>query len=259
MAQFEPWLQSASTGCGSMPVARRLNARRGEFEAHLLQFDQLASQIESLAESGSNGRPTVSIEYAHIYSDEEPNDEHRRSTEAACLLADVFHEAGWKVSLEVLIDDYNVEQSVLDVTDFQAFLANAGLAPDLIASEIALVPLAITTIEQAVPGAKSACSFLDRTGKVPCSALIAIWYAVRLGKLTAPANLYLRGDVTERDRSAPGLLIGVLPEKYSDVERSARSLTKGLVGSDGLRRIAPMFIADLSDPSMSAGTSSIGD
>jgi hypothetical protein len=182
----------------------------------------------------------VSIEYAHIYADDLPNIEQKLSVECTREVCDRFRTLGVKVRLEVFVDDYNTTQNTLDVTDIQEFLQSAGLEPQFIASESALVESATALLDEAGRAGAGGRQFLQKRGRVPCSALIAAWYLARLNLIDSK-SLLLAGTLDAWRSSVPQILLSVLPDYYQGVEEQARRLLGSARSDLALDRISTFY------------------
>lgn len=152
----------------------------------------------------------VSIEYAHIYTNQHVNEEHETSLR---LLREVSGELQAKSrisSLVVMVDDYSFPDPSFDYVGFADWLDSQGFKPDLLIRESQLIPLCDEVLSM-VSNAKLKNQVTDyiKTKKYPCSLFIAAWYLLRLGKLTSPL-------LTEDLRASE--LVNILPESFKPFE-----------------------------------------
>ena len=154
-----------------------------------------------------------SIEYAHIYTNDQIADEHRLSLE---ILGEIRKEKdliNHTSSLVVMIDDYSFPDPSFDYESFALWLESAGHSPDLILRESQLIPSCdkvVNLIED--DDLKKEISNYIRDKKYPCSLFIATWYLLRLG--------YLHSDIFPENLVA-NRLINILPESFKPFEEKA--------------------------------------
>lgn len=119
-----------------------------------------------------------SIEYAHIYTNSNINEEHKTSLKE---LGKLYKEND---SLVVLIDDYSFPDPTFDYDSFIEWLTKEGYKPNVVLRESQLIPLCDQVINL-IKDKKLKDELIDyiKTKKYPCSLFIASWYLVRLGKL----------------------------------------------------------------------------
>ena len=81
----------------------------------------------------------ISVEYAHIYTNNRIDDEHVQSIE---LLGDVkAQHQNDNLSLVVMVDDYSFPDPTFNYDDFSAWLGDQGFKPDLLIRESQLIPV----------------------------------------------------------------------------------------------------------------------
>jgi len=122
----------------------------------------------------------VSIEYAHIYTNNHISEEHALSLAILKELSQTYERD--RSSLVVLIDDYSFPDPTFNYHGFQGWLKEQGFRPDVMARESQLIPLCdhiINALEK--PAVRDQICDYVRTKKYPCSLFIAAWYLLRLG------------------------------------------------------------------------------
>jgi hypothetical protein len=150
---------------------------------------------------------TVSIEYAHIYTNAKIGEEHELSLKA---LEDIKDK---NQSLVVLVDDYSFPDPTFDYESFTGWLAQHGHAPNVVLRESQLIPLCDQTLALLNDESlRSEITAYVRAKKYPCSLFIAAWYLLRLGKLR-------HSDFPESEYASS--LVNILPESFRPFEEKA--------------------------------------
>ena len=164
----------------------------------------------------------VSIEYAHIYTNEQVHEEHELSLKKLDTLRKEFKEAGLSKVFVIMIDDYSFPDPTFDYDDFASWLSARGHMPDLMIRESQLIPLCdeLLGYVQDVSLKKQLVRYITAKGKYPCSLFVAAWYLLRLG--------YLSHD-SFRDDLYAERVINILPESFKPFEEKALDI---LVSSD---------------------------
>lgn len=150
----------------------------------------------------------ISIEYAHIYTNREIEDEHTISLE---ILQNLKREIGdATTSLLVMVDDYSFPDPTFNYSTFLEWLDQNGHKPDLQIRESQLIPICDEVLKL-MPDNKFNRSIVDyvKTHKYPCSLFIAAWYLVRLG--------YLQTSIFPSELVAKKI-INILPESFKPFE-----------------------------------------
>jgi hypothetical protein len=215
-----------------------------ENEAALRAIESLADsavlRIKGVPLSNANIK-TASIEFAHTYTDEIPGVEQAISCKVASRISDALLPDGWTIRSEVLLDDYNVTETITTAETLRTYLDQFGHSPDFVASEASLVPAATELIQ--VPGRAraSARRFLEQRGIVPCSALVAAWEIMRLESRQPPESMFLFGSLADWDAIRPQVVIQVLPTRYSEVELQADPIIVDELGTDGFTRLIRVY------------------
>ena len=156
----------------------------------------------------------VSIEYAHIYTNDHIGEEHQLSLD---ILGKVKGN-GDTASLVVLVDDYSFPDPSFDYGSFTRWLADRGFKPDLVLRESQLIPLCDEVIKLVEDETlKNEMVGYVRAKKYPCSLFIAAWYLLRLGRLSAaffPSELQAQK------------VINILPESFRPFEEKGLEIIR---------------------------------
>jgi hypothetical protein len=168
-----------------------------------------------------------SIEFAHIYADENFDDDHRDGAEALRKCIESLSERQHTYSVNVLIDDYNPALHILDRDHFVKELSALDARPHFLAYESQL-PAHSDKLMDTITRPKlkrEYQKYIDQRGKYPCSFLVAVWYLIRLGaiSLSGSSNLYARLGTSSVNFTATKL-INILPSRFAHVERQALEL-----------------------------------
>lgn len=152
----------------------------------------------------------LSIEYAHIYTNNSIGKEHELSLD---ILSKVKSEANSKnqsFSLVILVDDYSFPDPTFNYDEFSSWLSEKELKPDLIFRESQLIPVCDEVLKH-VKNVKLYNQMIDyiKTKKYPCSLFIAAWYLLRLGYLKYP---------TFDESLISKNIISILPESFKPFE-----------------------------------------
>lgn len=82
---------------------------------------------------------TISVEYAHIYTNSQINEDHEQSLR---LLNQVKAEnAESIIHLVVMVDDYSFPDPTFDYNEFTTWLEEQGHKPDLVIRESQVIPI----------------------------------------------------------------------------------------------------------------------
>lgn len=151
----------------------------------------------------------ISIEYAHIYTNQHISDEHQLSINVLSEMTK-SEVATNNTSLVVMVDDYSFPDPSFDYDSFANWLNRKGFKPALLLRESQLIPLCDEVLK-ILKSDKLKQQLTDyiKTKKYPCSLFIAAWYLLRLGILESPVfPPELRSDE----------LINILPDSYKPFE-----------------------------------------
>ena len=152
----------------------------------------------------------VSIEYAHIYTNNHVNKEHETSLNILGKLKTTLEDQDRSFSLSVLVDDYSFPDPTFDYDTFTSWLSDKGFKPDLIYRESQLIPLCDDVLKK-LKDEKLRQQLTDyiKAKKYPCSLFIAAWYLLRLG--------YLQNDSFDSELTAKKLH-NILPKSFKPFE-----------------------------------------
>lgn len=155
----------------------------------------------------------VSIEYAHIYTNNRIGEEHQLSLDILGQLKAEENAASHSVSLVVLVDDYSFPDPTFDYGAFIEWLGANGFKPDAVLRESQLVPVCDEVLKLIRnEKLKGELEEYIRAKKYPCSLFVAAWYLLRLGRLSAP--------FFEPEMQAQRV-VNILPESFRPFEDKA--------------------------------------
>ena len=160
----------------------------------------------------------VSIEYAHIYTNNKIGDEHRLSLEILGQISKEEKNKKHTTSLVVLVDDYSFPDPSFDYETFLEWLGKEGFKPDLMLRESQLIPLCDEVLKLIRDSRiKDQISDYVRAKKYPCSLFIAAWYLLRLGYISSPI---FNNALTAKK------LMNILPRSFQPFEEKAIEIIK---------------------------------
>jgi hypothetical protein len=163
------------------------------------------------------------IELAHIYSDEHFGPEHEKSISVALEAARRLDALGKTYCFSVLIDNYNPEQSTLDVHQYLSQLKEHGVQPDYYCYESNLTSYSEHVLNEASDRVRlSYEKYIARKGKHPCSLLLTVWHIMRLGGITNEEIIHrssMRPVSFKADR-----IITIVPERFRNVEEIGQKI-----------------------------------
>lgn len=188
-------------------------------------------------------RPTLNIEFAHVYLDIGYGAEQQASI--ACL-QQLIHEKRDYADIQtcILIDDLNPQKIVMDVDDYLAWVQSQGAVVDFIAYESDFAPVAqklinrlpqdkiswessrknetVNLVLQTQAG-KIGLQSKDVAGAIShsCTALSSAWTLCRMGVFPFPEQslISLTGKTWKGDQ-----YLSLLPSKFQSTEAKAFSL-----------------------------------
>jgi hypothetical protein len=173
----------------------------------------------------------VSIEYAHIYTNNHIDEEHKTSlTILNRLRAEL---ADKNISLVVLVDDYSFPDPTFNYEDFSNWLGDHNLRPDILFRESQLIPLCDQVL-QLVENQKLKTEIVDyiKAKKYPCSLFIAAWYLLRLGYLSLPAF---------PAKLSANKLVNILPQSFKPFEDMGLGIIASTKFADAVGKIEYQF------------------
>ncbi len=170
----------------------------------------------------------VSIEYAHIYTNNEIGKEHEASLSHLSVVKHRLENRAQTYNLVILVDDYSFPDPTFDYNLFVEWLKTKDLAPDFLYRESQLIPVCddVLALLENKKLKDSIVAYVKSKKKYPCSLFIAAWYLLRLGALEHSS--FGKDIVAER-------LLNILPQSFKPFE------------DDGLKIIASTKYADLVD------------
>lgn len=173
---------------------------------------------------------TVSIEYAHIYTNNRIGEEQKLSLE---ILDKVKRENEQNnISLVVMVDDYSFPDPSFDYEIFTKWLTENNHKPNKVIRESQLIPLCDEMLKLITDeNLKNQVSDYVRAKKYPCSLFVATWYLVRLGNIKSE----LVGGVVSDS------LINILPLSFKPFEDKAFEMIKSTIYSDSVNKIKNMY------------------
>ncbi len=169
----------------------------------------------------------LSIEYAHIYTNNRIGDEQKLSLD---ILNNVKKEnQGKDISLVVMVDDYSFPDPSFDYETFTTWLKDQGFEPDVVLRESQLIPYCDKTLKlMKDEKLKAQISDYVRAKKYPCSLFVATWYLIRLGHIETP--IFKKESVSEK-------IINILPSSFKPFEDKAFEIIACTQFSDALTKI----------------------
>ncbi len=173
----------------------------------------------------------ISVEYAHIYTHNKIDAEHKKSLE---ILTGLEHELqGQDLSLVVMVDDYSFPDPTFDYNAFSTWLAKHNLKPDILFRESQLIPVCDEVLSL-VEDQKLKEELVDyiKAKKYPCSLFIAAWYLLRLGHVSFAG---FPGELTAER------LINILPESFKPFEEKGLQIIGATQFADAVKHIGYKF------------------
>lgn len=155
----------------------------------------------------------VSIEYAHIYTNNHIGEEQELSLGVLGEEVGFLKEALKSFSLVALIDDYSFPDPTFDYESFFVWLSGKGFKPDLLFRESQLIPVCDQLLKE-LHNKKLVDTLVDyiKSKKYPCSLFVASWYLLRLGCLT---------HETFPNKCVAQSLLNILPRSFEPYEQKA--------------------------------------
>ncbi len=176
----------------------------------------------------------VSIEYAHIYTNQHISEEHQTSVDVLSEITNFAKETEKDTSLVVMVDDYSFPDPSFDYDSFSKWLGGQGFKPDILFRESQLIPVCdevLYILEN--EKLKSQITDYVKAKKYPCSLFIAAWYLLRLGKLSSP--LFPSELVADE-------LINILPESFKPFEDKGLEIISNTPYHDSVNNISYKFL-----------------
>jgi hypothetical protein len=172
-------------------------------------------------------RKDISIEYAHIYTNNHIGDEQKLSLE---ILNDVTKENQRKdISLVVMVDDYSFPDPSFDYEAFTTWLREKGFQPGLVLRESQLIPSCDETLKIIDDiKLKEQISDYVKTKKYPCSLFVATWYLIRLGYIKS--SIFNENLISEK-------LVNILPSSFKPFEEKAIEIIRSTQFNEAVNKI----------------------
>jgi hypothetical protein len=179
------------------------------------------------------------IEYCHIYEDEELSPMHLKSLSVAKKLETNLKQEGIEPIKVILVDDYNPEERILDYSYFHEELKRNKMFPDAFLLESGFVPYSYYFLQQIKwKERKKIIRYINKSKKIPCSVLAAIWYIFALGgfedKLYGP--IFSKGKFEKVSK-----INIILPKDFEKIEKRALKNIENFGRSDLLKKINHVF------------------
>lgn len=164
-----------------------------------------------------------SVEFSHIYTNEVFSNEHTRSVVNLNSYLPKLKKTQYQTC--ILIDDYNPNEDLLDISNFFNELENLNATPDYYSYEADMSKYKneMLSLIQDKKIFKQYTRYIENKNTLPCSFMTAIWYLIRLG--TLPHNGVIK-EINEPFLPSKNL-INILPERFRAVEQK----TIKLIGS----------------------------
>ncbi len=184
---------------------------------------------------------TVSIEYAHTYTNEVFGEEQKRSIDLMLKKEHSLLEQDDTIVYRlIMVDDYSVINRFFDYDSFENEIYKHGGDPHVYIREGQLRDLARDFIDNHKKKSKrrSYKRYIEsRRGYLPCSLFIATWYLVRLGYLEDPL-MFSRRFVADRT-------VTILPARFKHVEDLGVDLIRKSRYSEAVDRIEQIYFEDI--------------
>ena len=176
----------------------------------------------------------VSIEYAHIYTNQHVNEEHQLSLKVLGEARYDYEHKGTTSSLVVLVDDYSFPDPSFNYEEFFDWLESQGHKPDFLIKESQLIPLCdevLSLVGDTV--LKSQITDYINSKKYPCSLFIATWYLLRLGKISS--KIFPEGMQAKQ-------LLNILPLSFKPFEDKGLEIIHATPYKDAVQAIEYKFL-----------------
>lgn len=178
---------------------------------------------------------SVSVEYAHIYTNQHISEEHHTSVNILGEVQDTVKKQGKALSLVVMVDDYSFPDPTFDYETFTDWLKEKGFKPDLLVRESQLIPVCDEVLSMLKDDRlKSQITDYIKAKKYPCSLFIAAWYLLRLGKLSSP--IFPKELISDE-------VVNILPESFKPFEDKGLEIIGATPYNNVLDKISYRFMA----------------
>ena len=179
-------------------------------------------------------RNDLSIEYAHIYTNNKIDKEQEVSPQILNKVTKKLKDQNKSYSLVVMVDDYSFPDPSFDYKYFTSWLGNQGFKPDLVFRESQLIPVCDQVLSK-LKNSKLKEDLIDyiKTKKYPCSFFIAAWYLLRLGYLEYPMfdKQFVASDI-----------LNILPSSFRPFEEKGLEIIGATEFEESLDRIKYEYI-----------------
>lgn len=176
----------------------------------------------------------VSVEYAHIYTNQHISEEQEASIKILSMLSEELKAQAKDSSLVVMVDDYSFPDPSFDYSNFAAWLKAKGFGPDVLVRESQLIPACDEVLKMVSnTRLKEQVSDYIKLKKYPCSLFIAAWYLLRLGKLNSKQ---LSKDLQAKQ------LINILPESYKPFEDKGLEIISATPHKNSINSIRYIYL-----------------
>lgn len=174
-----------------------------------------------------------SIEYCHIYTNDEVGGEHYSSLSMLEKVTKELDQGSKQYNLCVMVDDYTFPGENFDYAKLLEWLESHDAKPHFMVNEADLIPSVDELLDHMHESEAAKLKEYIERKKYPCSAFIAAWYLCRLGLLQnhpSPINSYA-------DR-----LINILPERFKYFEEKAQELIAKSNFADAVNKIDNIYL-----------------
>ena len=176
----------------------------------------------------------VSVEYAHIYTNQHISQEQEASLQVLGALQETLAAQRKRSALVVMVDDYSFPDPTFSYTHFTSWLAQRGCTPDFLVRESQLIPLCDEVIHLLHNKTlRTQITDYVRAKKYPCSLFIAAWYLARLGKLRSPL---IPPELVAKS------LLNILPESFKPFEDKGLEIIKATPYAESVESIRYTFL-----------------
>lgn len=186
-----------------------------------------------------------SIEFGHIYVDETYSHEHELGAHKALELIEEYKAQDKSYSVNLLIDDYNPEESLLDVEALVNKHQEFGIPPNFIAGEAGLAAYKDDLFDLITNNKikKNYSRYIQgKNGKIPCSFMVAVWYLIRLGVIPLRKEDPIVYNGYDSELLVSERLVNILPERFKGVEDQAIKIIKGTRESQAADKIEWVYL-----------------
>ena len=169
----------------------------------------------------------ISIEYAHIYTNNHIGDEQKFSLDVLKNVAQEYE--GKSTSLVVMVDDYSFPDPSFDYEVFTTWLREEGFQPDMVLRESQLIP-SCDEVLKLIEDIHLKEQIVDyvKIKKYPCSLFVATWYLLRLGRIES---------LVFGDSHVCRKIVNILPLSFKPFEEKAFEIIASTKFKDDVNQI----------------------